>query len=175
MSNIGIVSSALRGAKAPIAARRISRRVKTPFPRRRPSLPLTERIVARAGSQINTHSLKTVGTASKRNSALINLSGDPVDRGARSSNSARLGTGASGSKTGVVADTRDFIQVDTHPLFGAELAGVRSQRTTVKAWRRFGPKRKIAKSSSREAARSMPSLRITAKLVLSTIEKSWSR
>ena len=49
------------------------------------------------------------------------------------------------------------------------------QRTTVNAIRRFGPNRKIAKSSSKEAARSTPSRRMTAKLVRSTIEKSWSR
>jgi hypothetical protein len=44
----------------------------------------------------------------------------------------------------------------------------------VKARRRLGPNRKIAKSSSREAARSMPSRSMTAKLVRSTMEKSWS-
>jgi hypothetical protein len=50
-----------------------------------------------------------------------------------------------------------------------------SHLTIVNARRRFGPKRKIVKSSSNDAARSIPSRRITAKLVRSTTEKSWSR
>src|ERR1017187_4234430 len=50
-----------------------------------------------------------------------------------------------------------------------------SQRRMVKARRRLGPKRKMAKSASKDAARSIPRRRITAKLVRSTIEKSWSR
>lgn len=50
-----------------------------------------------------------------------------------------------------------------------------SQRMIVNARRRLGPKRKTAKWSSREAARSMPSRHMTAKLVRSTMENSWSR
>jgi len=41
--------------------------------------------------------------------------------------------------------------------------------------RRFGPKRNTAKSASRDATRSIPKRRITARLVRSTMEKSWSR
>ena len=48
-------------------------------------------------------------------------------------------------------------------------------RTTLKDWRRPEPKRNTEKCSSSDATSSTPSRRITAKLVRSTMEKSWSR
>ncbi len=56
-------------------------------------------------------------------------------------------------------------------IFGPD----RPQLTMTNACRRFGPNRKTAKSSSNDAARSIPRRCITAKLVRSTKEKSWSR